>query len=63
MLPAQRANKNNRQIIPVGAMPITCAKLNINGITNTTTIILFATLVIIAANAKATTIIPLAAVS
>ena len=52
---ANCANKNSNAIIPVGAKPTIEAKLNIIGITKTTTIILLATLVKIAANANATT--------
>ena len=48
--------KNNKATIAVGVMPICIPKLTINGITNTQTIILLATLVKITAKINATTI-------
>ena len=48
--------KNNNAPKPVGAIPICIAKLTKNGITNTITNILFATLVNTAANNRANTI-------
>ena len=51
---ANCAMMKSRTIIPVGARPIEEAKLNMNGITSTTIIMLLAKLVMIAAKANAT---------
>ena len=51
---ANCAVMNKSAIIPVGAMPITCEKLNINGITKMITIMLLAILVKTTAINKAT---------